>query len=105
MWVKLVIDYILDEVEEERLQMEDDVQIRISELKDSVSVPKDSEEDTDQDPEKDPDAQLKLAYDKVYARAIGRGKQPTRRHVVDVALKWILCAFRPLTLTELVCCS
>ncbi|TVY15851.1 E3 ubiquitin-protein ligase MIB1 [Lachnellula arida] len=86
-WVVLVIDDILDENEEDRAQMEEDIQIRISALKDSD--------------ETDIENMLSTAYDSVYIKAIGKGKQPTRRHIVDVALKWTLCSFRPLTLTEL----
>ncbi|TVY39500.1 putative ankyrin repeat protein [Lachnellula occidentalis] len=86
-WVVLVIDDILDENEEDRAQMEEDIQIRISALEDSD--------------ETDIEKMLSTAYDSVYIKAIGKGKQPARRHIVDVALKWTLCSFRPLTLTEL----
>ncbi|TVY27656.1 E3 ubiquitin-protein ligase [Lachnellula hyalina] len=86
-WVVLVIDDILDENEEDRAQMEEDIQIRIDALRDSD--------------ETDIEKMLSTAYDSVYIKAIGKGKQPTRRHIVDVALKWTLCSFRPLTLTEL----
>lgn len=82
----LVIDDILDENEEDRLQLEDDIQFRITSLKES---------------EIDAENMLQTAYDSVYAKAIGKGKQPTRQHVVEVALKWTMCSFRPLTLAEL----
>jgi hypothetical protein len=67
--------------------MAEDIQIRISALKDSD--------------ETDIENMLSAAYDSVYSKAIGKGKQPTRRHIVDLALKWTLCSFRPLTLAEL----
>jgi hypothetical protein len=67
--------------------MEEDIELRISTLKNSAF---------------DVIQMLNVAYDNVYMKAIGRGKQPARRHIVDVALKWTLCSFRPLTLDELV---
>ncbi|TVY81859.1 Ankyrin-3 [Lachnellula suecica] len=85
-WVKLVIDNILDEIAEDRPQMEEDVQIRITALKDSAT---------------DAESKLSTAYDNVYMKAIGKGHQPTRKRIVDVALKCTLCSFRPLTLAEL----
>lgn len=69
------------------MQMEDDIQIRIDALKDSD--------------ETDIEKMLRTAYDGVYIKAIGKKRQPARRHIVDAALKWTLCSFRPLTLAEL----
>ena len=65
MWVKLVLEDVSDEVEEARLQMSEDVELRTSELSDADG---------------DPEERLTLAYDNVYARAIGSyGKKNTTK--------------------------
>ena len=44
---------------------------------------------------------LKEVYDDVYLLAVGDENQLTQREVVTTALRWVLCAFRNLTIREL----
>lgn len=44
---------------------------------------------------------LNDAYNQVYEIARGPPDQPYRRAMVDTALKWVLCSYRPLKLSEL----
>ncbi|KAH7317542.1 hypothetical protein BKA65DRAFT_103790 [Rhexocercosporidium sp. MPI-PUGE-AT-0058] len=44
---------------------------------------------------------LTSAYDQVYETAIGPADQARRKAMVDAALRWILCSYRPVNISEL----
>lgn len=45
---------------------------------------------------------LFLAYDQIYLDALGEEYEVSRRQIVNVTMKWVLCAFRPFDVAELI---
>lgn len=84
-WVKLQVNLFLAEIKSQRIRFEQDIEKRLVGLEKSKTVGEEL---------------LYGAYGEVYEIAIGKNEE-YRRHVVVTALRWVLCAFRTLTLREL----
>ena len=86
LWVKLELNIFLDEIKAKRIRLADDIETRLMVLESSEAVGEEM---------------LTAAYDNVYDTAVGEGNQENRHKVVVKALRWVLCAFRALSLREL----
>jgi len=86
MWVKLQLGLFLHEVKSKRIRLAEDIQPKLDALEASETIGEDL---------------LYSAYDEVYNTATGDTSQPHRKEIAITALRWVLCAFRALTLREL----
>ncbi|KAK4169610.1 hypothetical protein QBC43DRAFT_36933 [Cladorrhinum sp. PSN259] len=86
MWVKLQLGLFLHEVKSKRIRLEEDIQRKLDSMEASETIGEDL---------------LYSAYDEVYNTATGDTSQPRRKEIAVMALRWVLCAFRALTLREL----
>lgn len=86
MWVKLQVNLFLHEIKSKRIRLEEDIEPKLRSLEASEMVG---------------DELLYEAYEDVYDAAVGGTSQQRRKKIVTTALRWVLCAFRTLTLREL----
>src|ERR1041384_608982 len=86
MWVKLQVNLFLHEIKSKRIRLEEDIEPNLLSLEASEATGEDL---------------LYAAYNDVYDTAVGGNSQMRRKEVVITALRWVLCAFRSLTLREL----
>lgn len=86
LWVKIQVDRFMPRIRSQRTRLASDIEKRLASLE--------SFSDTGE-------KLLKDAYDAEYARATGGEDEHGRREAVVSALRWVLSAFRPLTLREL----
>ncbi|RYP46432.1 hypothetical protein DL768_007344 [Monosporascus sp. mg162] len=80
------LNLFLDEIKSKRIRLEEDIQPKLDSLEASETIGEDL---------------LYAAYNDVYDTAVGGTSQARRKEIVTTALRWVLCAFRPLTLREL----
>ena len=86
LWVKIQTNRFLHPIKSRRTRLESDIALRLSALEDFSAVGEEL---------------LYAAYDDEYDRATGFGAEPGRLAAVVSALRWVLSAFRPLSLREL----
>ncbi|KAH7361555.1 hypothetical protein B0T11DRAFT_297123 [Plectosphaerella cucumerina] len=86
LWVKIQVNRFLDPIKSRRTRLESDIALRLQALEDFPAAGEEL---------------LKAAYDDEYNRATASGLEPSRATAVVSALRWVLSAFRPLTLKEL----
>lgn len=85
-WVKLQLNLFLHEIKSRRIRLEEDIETKLLSLERSQAIGED---------------QLYRTYDDIYTIAIGANEQVRRKEIVVTALRWVLSAFRTLTLREL----
>lgn len=85
MWVKLQVNLFLNEIKSKRTRLESDVEPKLLSLESSEAIGEEL---------------LYVTYMQVYEAAIGI-QEDRRKEIVTTALRWVLCAFRTLTLREL----
>ncbi|MBE3049369.1 ankyrin repeat domain-containing protein [Candidatus Bathyarchaeota archaeon] len=86
LWVKIQVNSFLHPIKSKRTRLESDIALRLGALEDFSAVGEEL---------------LYAAYDDEYDRATGFGAEPGRLAAVVSALRWVLSAFRPLSLREL----
>ena len=86
MWVKLQMNLFLHEIKSKRIRLEEDIEPKLLALEASESIGEEL---------------LYTAYNDVYDSAVGGSTQNYRKEIVATALRWVLCAFRTLSLREL----
>ena len=85
MWVKLQLNLFLNEIKSKRIRLEGDIEPKLLSLESSGAIGEEL---------------LYATYEQVYEAAIGF-QEDRRKEIVTTALRWVLCAFRTLTLREL----
>ncbi|RDL30188.1 uncharacterized protein BP5553_10466 [Venustampulla echinocandica] len=86
LWVTLQVGVFLPQDRRARPKTVEDVESRLKALEASGA---------------DLHERLSSAYDQVYKIAIGPADQSRRKAMVDTALKWVLCSYRPVNISEL----
>ncbi|KAF5010741.1 hypothetical protein FDECE_3096 [Fusarium decemcellulare] len=86
LWTKIQVDHFLHRIKSKRIRVEADIAQRLKDLEQFEARGEEL---------------LYAAYDDEYNRATAFGEEPSRLAAVVSALRWVLSAFRPLTLREL----
>lgn len=85
MWVKLQVNLFLNEIKSKRIRLAEDIEPKLLSLESSEVIGEEL---------------LYSTYKEVYEAAVGF-QEDRRKQIVTTALRWVLCAFRTLTLREL----
>lgn len=85
MWVKLQVNLFLNEIKSKRIRLAEDIEPKLLSLESSEAIGEEL---------------LYATYKQVYEAAVGY-QEERRKEIVTTALRWVLCAFRTLTLREL----